>query len=446
MLTKLRIVNFKCFSDTGPLEIRPLTLLVGPNSSGKSSLLQVLLALRQTVDSTDIENPLAANDGWVKLGSYSDFVHRHETNRRLEAHLGFSWRLTDEQKRLFPEMSIFDFGLRVTFRYNPQTTQVELDESELNMQGDFYLLQRVWRKDVPQLYYECQLKWHDRGPERVWNSEMVRPFKFYGFAVPPERVQDWQQVIPGFVYSQILSFTLQSELQNLFYIGPLREYPQRVYVTSGQAPQDVGIKGERAVEVLWAAHRTERLREMLGQIQSWVREFGIASELKLDQLGETNHYRVVLVDPITKVDVNLSDVGFGASQLLPIIIECLYAPPGSLLLIEQPEIHLHPKAQAHLGDLFVEAARQGDRRMIIETHSEHILARVRRRIAEGKIGREDVAIYYFEPTSEGSQVREITLNEYGQFEDFPEGFFEEDLEEAFAHLEAMRDRVKRESQ
>ncbi|MBI3949652.1 MAG: DUF3696 domain-containing protein [Acidobacteria bacterium] len=219
-----------------------------------------------------------------------------------------------------------------------------------------------------------------------------------------------------------------------------------MYVTSGQAPQDVGFRGERAVDVLWLSHRTERLQSLVDRIQYWIKEFRFASQFKLEQLGETNHYRVLFSDPSTNVEVNLSDVGFGASQLLPIIIECLYYPPGSLLLMEQPEIHLHPKAQAHLGDLFVEAAKQENRRMMIETHSEHVLARVRRRIAEGKIERGDVAIYYFEPTPEGSHVREIKLNELGQFEEFPEGFFEEDLEEAFAHLEAMRERIQRERQ
>ncbi|RMG48655.1 MAG: hypothetical protein D6723_14860, partial [Acidobacteria bacterium] len=87
MLTQLRIINFKSLADTKNLDIRPLTFLVGPNSSGKSSLLQVLLALRQTVDSLDTTNPFAANDGWVKLGGYSDFIYRHQTRRKFEIHL-----------------------------------------------------------------------------------------------------------------------------------------------------------------------------------------------------------------------------------------------------------------------------------------------------------------------------------------------------------------------
>ncbi|MFA0759699.1 MAG: hypothetical protein NOOUEUKL_002381, partial [Candidatus Fervidibacter sp.] len=90
MLTKLRIRNFKCFEDTGEMEIRPLTLLVGPNSSGKSSIMQFLLALRQTIESPDIQVAFAPNDSWVRLGSYPDFIFRHEWQRELEAMLEFT--------------------------------------------------------------------------------------------------------------------------------------------------------------------------------------------------------------------------------------------------------------------------------------------------------------------------------------------------------------------
>ena len=123
MLTKLRIVNFKCLQDTGELDIRPLTFLVGPNSSGKSSLLQLLLMLRQTVDSMDIENPLTPNDGWVKLGAYPDFIFGQDSRRKLEVHLYFQ-----EQSSEGNLNAVF------RFRYNQRTTQVRLESSELKLQ------------------------------------------------------------------------------------------------------------------------------------------------------------------------------------------------------------------------------------------------------------------------------------------------------------------------
>ncbi len=109
----------------------------------------------------------------------------------------------------------------------------------------------------------------------------------------------------------------------------------------------------------------------------------------------------------------------------------------SLILIEQPEIHLHPKAQSILGDLFIAASNNGKRHFIIETHSEHLLSRVRRRIAEGKIKKEDVIIYYFENTFDGTNIKQLKLNDKGQYNAFPKGFFEEAYDEAVKHLEAL---------
>jgi len=235
---------------------------------------------------------------------------------------------------------------------------------------------------------------------------------------------------------------IDHELKRLNYLGPLRQFPQRSYIVSGLAPMDVGTKGERTTEVLWYATRThEQRQEMLQQVNRWLIEFGIALEVHLEQLGRSSQYQVLFIDPNSKLAVNLADVGFGASQVLPIIVQGFYSRPGSLLLVEQPEIHLHPRAQAVLGDLLVEIAKQGDRRLIVETHSDHVLGRVQRRIAEEKISRSDVAIYYFNPTPEGTQIQEVKLGELGQFEQYPKGFFEEGFQEAVAHADAMRERI-----
>jgi predicted ATPase len=180
---------------------------------------------------------------------------------------------------------------------------------------------------------------------------------------------------------------------------------------------------------------------MLKNINQWVKAFGIAKEVKLERLGKSNQYQVLFVDAATNLSVNIADVGFGASQLLPIIVQGFYAPPGSVLLIEQPEIHLHPKAQATLGDLLMEVVKTGDRQIIVETHSEHLLARIQRRIAEQEFSHEQVAIYYFEPTPDGTKIHRLELDEYGQLvEPIPEGFFEEGLEEALAHMKAVGER------
>ena len=138
---------------------------------------------------------------------------------------------------------------------------------------------------------------------------------------------------------------------------------------------------------------------------------------------------------------NIYDVGFGVSQVLPIIAEGFYAPPGSLILIEQPEIHLHPGLQSQMGDLLIDIARS-NKKLIIETHSEHLLLRIQRRITEGSLKPDDVAVYFFTYTDEGSKIERIHINDLGRFENWPAGFFEEDVEESFAITKAFLNRKK----
>jgi predicted ATPase len=184
--------------------------------------------------------------------------------------------------------------------------------------------------------------------------------------------------------------------------------------------------------------RGKKRKELRDKTNYWLRKFGFASKAEVKQVME-NYYQMI-VELVPKLKVNFADIGFGASQVIPIVVEGFHAPPGSTLLLEQPEIHLHPKAQADLGDLFIEIAKE-NKTLIVETHSEHLLSRVRRRIAEpeGKIKREDVAIYFFTLKEGRTQIQEIQLNELGQFEfeEWPEDFFEEDYKEASAHFEAI---------
>jgi hypothetical protein len=406
--------------------------------------MQFLLALRQTVESPDIRTAFAPNDSWVRLGSYPDFIFRHDWQRELEAMLEFTEHLPAPVRSSRRPNKL---RLKVRWRYNKKTTQIRLEESELVFNdGEFSqsLMRRAGR-------YEATLKIASEDGKE-WRREAL-PVHFYDFAArikKGEKPSDLRQKVPRhpmvFVVGEIVASEFRRlfylEFRRLFYLGPLREFPQRSYVISGQAPSDVGVRGERSAEVLWFASRTKKQRQqMLENINRWVKEFGIAKEVRLQRLGKSNQYQVLFVDAATDLPVNIADIGFGASQLLPIIVQGFYAPPGSVMLIEQPEIHLHPKAQATLGDLLMEVVKAGDRQIIVETHSEHLLARIQRRIAEQKFSHEQVAIYYFEPTPDGTKIHRLELDEYGQLvEPIPEGFFEEGLEEALAHMKAVGER------
>jgi predicted ATPase len=441
MITGLRIKNFKCFSDTNLLKIRPLTFLVGPNSSGKSSVLKALLMLRQTIDSTDLNNPLVANGGWIEMGAYPEFIYMGDSNRDLEIHLEFDISKLIESRRLFrsrPNMpAIFHFNS--IFNYNRETTQISLREREFTA-NEIELNEKIKYHPSENKYF-IYMNYLEDGEKKKFVHE-VKPIKFYDYR--PLFRSNSEGVVRSYRrFPSIFNFGeyMVREFHNMFYLGPLRDFPRRIYGASGQAPQDVGIRGERALEVLRISGKNKRteIKNVDEQAKKWLKLFGIADDIQLDQIVEGMYYISFVIDSATKARVNLADIGFGASQTYPIIVQSFYAPQGSLLLIEQPEIHLHPKAQSILGDLFIDAVNNGDKSFIIETHSEHILSRIRRRIAEHKLKKDDVAIYYFEPSIDGTIIRSVTLNEQGQYLDFPEGFFEEELEEAFAHLKAMKE-------
>jgi predicted ATPase len=244
-----------------------------------------------------------------------------------------------------------------------------------------------------------------------------------------------------FLRATLLGSQTEQFFRRLFYLGPLREWPQRAYVASGQSPADVGFKGESSVDVMWVRARHKKTREPLeAHMNRWIEKFGIGQGLRLKRLGG-NLYSVVLTGQKAGVDVNLADVGFGASQVLPIIVEVFHAPEDSALLIEQPEIHLHPAAQLTLGDLLVDGAGRG-LTLLVETHSEHLISRVQRRIAEGAISENDVALYYVQPDLMGAQAKRIEIDRRGQLVEgtVPNGFFEEGFGETLEHARVLANR------
>jgi len=224
--------------------------------------------------------------------------------------------------------------------------------------------------------------------------------------------------------------------QYILYIGPLREYPKRYYISSGEKPSDVGLRGEKTVDFLYL----HRLR-IIDEITGWLKKFKMAREVKVVKVA-AGIWKVELVNLRTGISDNLKDVGFGVSQVLPIVTEGIMAQPGTTIMVEQPEIHLHPKAQAQLADLFIQLAKEG-KFSLIETHSEHMILRFARRIAEGSLKKEDIVIYEFKLLKGGSRVKEISFDEYGNLKEWPAEFFETELEETIKHVKAQGRRRKK---
>jgi len=449
VITALRIRNFKSLADTGKLKIKPLTFLVGPNSSGKTSIIQSLLLLKQTVESRDLRNPLSINGPYVQLGSYPDLLFMHNYKVKFEVDIDFvpslqTWLpsgLRSEGARFDTVDHYSQVSTHVEFGYNKKTMQVFLSKCvfEFFPQGYRLEISKVIGARYEVIFHGSGANANDQKPIRFKGVEKFYAARSLGqFLGPSRSIAAYQRGVS--VLSNQLAREIESLFSRVFYIGPLRESPKRIYIATGEAPQDVGLKGELSVDVLWVQARKKSTRQrLLGKVNHWMSEFGLAADVRLNRVGG-NNYSVVFEDPNTHLQVNLADVGFGASQVLPIVIEGFYARDRAMLLIEQPEIHLHPRAQAVLGDLLIDVATfEGGKTVLVETHSEHVLSRIRRRIAERRIDRETIAIYYCEPSPDGTKLREIGVNSQGQYEHegLPEGFFEEGYHESLEQFRAL---------
>ena len=453
MLTNIRLRNMKALEDTGDLAIKPLTMLIGPNSAGKSTVLQSLLMIKQTVDSRDLRNPLTINGPWVEMGSFRDIIRGRDTDSTLGVDLLFASRnplgwlgrtLNPLTATFSSETDVSDTGKWLLAQVGFKETQDgRIGSQEFNFAyiGDFsdkypalapagkVLLQEDEKR------YTCNVRVPEpdkEGQVSFKNYEWQRTeSKFYN--ILPERPQDSIDEAWAVLLVQSATNDFESAFSAFHYLGPIRARPQRVYNVSGETPHDVGHAGERFADVLISAGS----QKLEAKVDEWMAKFHIAAEVKLERMGP-GYFFVQLTNPFSKVPVNLADSGFGGSQVIPIIVEGFFAQQDALILLEQPEIHLHPRAQGVLGDLLVDIANEG-RRLIVETHSEHMLGRIQTSIAEGAISKDDVAVYYFQPGETGTRVRELPLDDNGQFESegLPEDFFTQGYNESMRQMDAI---------
>jgi len=279
------------------------------------------------------------------------------------------------------------------------------------------------------------------------SASLPHPIHFYGF--PSEVTARYENL--DFVHD--LTLALEKCLQDIYYLGPLREPPQRYYIKSGENPESVGWRGERAVEVILAAQNQpiragSKILPFEAMVAYWLKKMELIDTFEIKPIAANRRDYEVLVKNLGITDqVNLTDVGFGVSQVLPVLVQCFYAPPDSTTILEQPEVHLHPSAQAVLADLFIDAIAAKDEtgkphniQLLIESHSEHFLRRLQRRIAEQKISSIDTAIYFAEMTSYGSILKRLEMDDYGNIKNWPKNFFGDEVGDITAMTQAAIER------
>ena len=455
MLTNIRLRNFKAFRDTGNIPIAPLTVLTGPNSSGKSAIIRAMMALRQTVESRDNNTAFVPTGDYVDLGTFEDFVFKRDIKSSVVIDVASnvsSTHTTFFGMEMQSGEDLQSLAISIELAYLKSLDRIYLAQSTVDLsEGPTHLHKTGMRGKQLGRSYRTSVTFFDQGVANLATSSIAKFHLAPPFQVGAASSTTGQDAtrrhsnsqggkLLGTQLAKMVEESVSHELANIRYIGPLRERPRRMYLSTGETPREVGIAGELGPAVLWSASEAKQLDT--DKLSEWCSTMGLALEIKLARLSG-GYFRILIVDMHTGVEVNLPDVGVGTSQLLPILIQGLIAPKGATFLLEQPEIHLHPKAQAELADFLVEVSKR-EVGVIVETHSEHLVTRLQRRIAEETLEPDAVALYYVTPSPEGSAVEPVRINEYGQIPTAPEGFFEEGFEETFGLMSAVGKRKSRE--
>ncbi len=416
--------------------------LLGPNNSGKTSVTSPLLMMNQTLSSLDAIAPMVTRGPLIDAGTFKDFVHKHDTSRDVFLGLRFH---THELSRKPQPIGAYPPGA------------VELVLSRSGEQGDM-VLRRFELLDIVNRSLFSQTR--TRGGKYTFHSAVLKGFTAgelsavkgnqpINFLLTPTRAlvgvkpkadepirSKYSTAFTMYINALgIVEDALRYFFNNLTYIGPLRNRARRTYEIAGEMPVSVGLHGEHMANIV-----RRRMNELRPRLNEWIRRFEFGSKLTSKDISDEFFY-LSFERGGPKDRINIADARFGASQVLPLIVQALTAGERSLTIAEQPEIHLNPRLQYELADLFAEMANH-DRRVIVETHSEHLLLRLRRLIAMGKIDCSKVALYFVEMNNGVSTVRNISLQRNGHIpnETWPKGFFEDSLRESIALATAQSER------
>ena len=380
MLERMQIRNFKAWR-AADLEFGRVTGFFGTNSAGKSSLIQMLLLLKQTKNATDrgLVLDFGGPADLVNLGTFRDVVYRHNEQNRIGWSIDWSLDNTlviNDPDELWDE-TLFSGNLIQT-------------ACEIGLMKD-----RLWTYRMSYRFDNADFQLSPRNrPENKFNLEAQNTeFKFlrnqgrpWPLPAPIKTHLFPNEVNYFYQNSQFLSQFEQAYeelMDSIYYIGPLREYPRREYHWAGSNPEDVGQRGERTVDAILAATRDRQTRSLgykrrrksfQEMIAYWLQELGLIDEFRLEEIAQgTNLYRAVVKTTSSSTRTALTDVGFGVSQVLPALVLLYYVPEGSTVLMEQPEIHLHPAVQAGLADVMLNVAAARKLQILVESHSEHLI-------------------------------------------------------------------------
>lgn len=418
-LTRMTLSSYRCFARRQEIELRPVTLVLGRNNSGKSALVRAPVIFGTGIH-TESPEPLDLDQlDESMVDSFTDLVYGNRARGSFHLALQVDEREVHE--------SIGPVELFATVQHIREHHTQVVNDLTMNVRGSRWL-RLEWELNDPRQTPRYAMRVGDDH----WSDV---PIRFAGLLpVGVEEREGAVASVPQETAEQVATWADMFRLSypTVRYFGPFRDRPQRRYRLPGRMPVEVGVTGEHAAGILASdkvRHQGRLIRELNEKFAEHLPGW------RLDVAEQGGLWSVVLTSrEDDTVQVNLADAGTGVAQALPVFVQRaadLLAPPTRpvLEIIEQPELHLHPAAHAALADLYVAAAEATSTRFLIETHSETLLLRLRRRIAEGAVDPAMVAVYFVENADGAATARRIHVDDAGNLDYWPAGVFSEDYEE-----------------
>lgn len=439
-ITKLTVEGFKSLARETEIEIRPLTLLAGANSSGKSSMMQPLLLLKQTLEAPFDPGPLLLDGPNTSFTSFQQLLHQSNPQRK-------DLRVGVEGKKYWEEFHFgyhADASLRL-LRYSRRAVDDFLGTLEVSLREDTTIEEFVRSTSSSKFPFdkEANVKRLEIHRDRCRYEAKVTASDSSGHGI----------------YGVPIPLLRQDPIEQSIHVPGLRDNPSRTYKTTAVGNRFPGTFDDYVASVIhaWQRDGDERMERLVAQL----RHMGLTRDVSAERINDTQVELRVSQSPAGPSSsehassesassestssesasgdarmINVADVGIGVSQVLPVLVAMLAAEPGQLVYVEQPEIHLHPRAQAHLADAIVEASNRGVR-VVIETHSQLLLLALQTQIAEDQIDPQDVMLHWFTRDDDGiTSVSSREPDAKGAFGDWPEDFSEVEMEWQNRYLDA----------
>jgi predicted ATPase len=432
-INRITVSGYKSISQEQSIEVRPLTILAGANSSGKSSIMQPLLLLKQTLEASYDPGALLLNGPNVRFTSADQLFSRIANKRkRANFHVGIGTTSNETFTICFhrqPKRGIEVHQMIIANERGRTTFDPAMTHDEIVLFAPSPL------KEIAKLISEMGKK------EAEWVVGRNRCFLSLMLKVKDEKEK------PSPAPSISLGGTIEPYIRELIHLSGLRGNPERTYPVTAVGSMFPGPFQEYTASVIaqWQADKQE---DKLEELSKDLERLGLTWKVQARPINETQvEIRVGRLPHAARGGasdlVNIADVGFGVSQTLPLLVAIHAAKPGQLLYLEQPEIHLHPGAQFAMAQVLADAAMRGIR-MVVETHSSLLLLGVQTIVAEGRILPECLKLHWFKRREDGAtEVRSADLDETGAFGDWPEDFDKVALDAQSRYLDAAELRQMR---